>query len=170
MDLVMGALSWYAALPAAVMVGIFLVGLLFARLKVGQAPRSSVYVAGAIVGMSAMVSMFSGAVTPAPRTVVEATGLKLDIIGLGLGSAYSSVLFPLSFYAVLLVVCLAVNALMILTQFTDTFDVDVLTTACGRSPRPTSGSSPAASRSSSSPMSWRVAHRLRVRVWSVRLR
>ena len=127
MELVMGALSWYAALPAAVMVmiGIFLVGLLLARLKVGQALRSSIYVAGAIVGMSTMVGMFSGAATPVLQTVVEATGLKLDIIDLGLGSAYSSVLFPLSFYAILLVVGLAVNALMIVVKFTDTFDVDV---------------------------------------------
>lgn len=75
MELVMGALSWYAALPAAVMVmiGIFLVGLLLARLKVGQALRSSIYVAGAIVGMSTMVGMFSGAATPVLQTVVEAT-------------------------------------------------------------------------------------------------
>ena len=123
----MGALSWYAALPAAIMVmiGIFLVGLLLARLKVGQALRSSIYVAGAIVGMSTMVGVFSGAATPVPQTVVGATGLKLDIIDLGLGSAYSSVLFPLSFYAILQVVGLAVNALMTIVKFTDTFDVDV---------------------------------------------
>ncbi|MGO5240801.1 hypothetical protein ACTQ1Z_07805 [Parolsenella sp. LCP21S3_E11] len=35
MDVIMGALNWYAALPSSVMVmiGIFLVGLLLARLK-----------------------------------------------------------------------------------------------------------------------------------------
>lgn len=39
MDVIMGALNWYAALPSSVMVmiGIFLVGLLLARLKVGEA-------------------------------------------------------------------------------------------------------------------------------------
>ena len=46
-------MSWYAALPAAVMVmiGIFLVGLLLARLKVLDALRSAIYVAAAIVGV-----------------------------------------------------------------------------------------------------------------------
>lgn len=127
MDVIMGALNWYAALPSSVMVmiGIFLVGLLLARLKVGEALRCSIYVAGALVAMSTMVGMFSGAATPILMQVVEATGLKLDIIDLGLGSAYSSVLFPLSFYAILLVVGLAVNALMIVLKLTDTFDVDV---------------------------------------------
>lgn len=127
MDAVMGALNWYAVLPSAVMVmaGIFLVGLLLARLKIGEALRRSNYVAGALVAMSTMVGMFSGAATPALTQVVEATGLKLDIIDLGLGPAYSSVLFPLSFYAILLVVGLADNALMIVLKLTDTFDVDV---------------------------------------------
>ena len=72
-----------------------------------------------------MGSMFSGAATPVLQAGVEAAGLKLGIIDLGLGSAYSSALFPLSFYAILLVVGLAVNAMMIVVKFTDTFDVDV---------------------------------------------
>lgn len=127
MDALLGAMSWYAALPAAVMVmiGIFLVGLLLARLKVLDALRSAIYVAAAIVGMNAMVGMFSGAATPVLQLVVESTGLKLDIIDLGVGSSYASVLFPLSFYSILLVVGLLVNVAMILLKFTDTFDVDV---------------------------------------------
>lgn len=127
MDVIMGALNWYAGLPAAVMVmiGIFLVGLLLARLKVGAALRAAIYVAGSIVAMSTMVGMFAGAATPVLSKVVESTGLHLDIIDLGLGSAYSSVLFPLGFYAILLVVGLLVNVVMILLKWTDTFDVDV---------------------------------------------
>ena len=111
MDALLGAMSWYAALPAAVMVmiGIFLVGLLLARLKVLDALRSAIYVAAAIVGMNAMVGMFAGAATPVLQLVVESTGLKLDIIDLGVGSSYASVLFPLSFYSILLVVGLLVN-------------------------------------------------------------
>ena len=120
-------MSWYAALPAAVMVmiGIFLVGLLLARLKVLDALRSAIYVAAAIVGMNAMVGMFSSAATPVLQLVVESTGLKLDIVDLGVGSSYASVLFPLSFYSILLVVGLLVNVAMILLKLTDTFDVDV---------------------------------------------
>lgn len=127
MDALLGAMSWYAALPAAVMVmiGIFLVGLLLARLKVLDALRSAIYVAAAIVGMNAMVGMFAGAATPVLQLVVESTGLKLDIIDLGVGSSYASVLFPLSFYSILPVVGLLVNVAMILLKFTDTFDVDV---------------------------------------------
>ena len=127
MDALLGAMSWYAALPAAVMVmiGIFLVGLLLARLKVLDALRSAIYVAAAIVGMNAMVGIFSGAATPVLQLVVESTGLKLNIIDLGVGSSYASALFPLSFYSILLVVGLLVNAAMILLKFTDTFDVDV---------------------------------------------
>ena len=73
MDALLGAMSWYAALPAAVMVmiGIFLVGLLLARLKVLDALRSAIYVAAAIVGMNAMVGMFAGAATPVLQLVVE---------------------------------------------------------------------------------------------------
>ena len=127
MDALLGAMSWYAALPAAVMVmiGIFMVGLLLARLKVLDALRSAIYVAAAIVGMNAMVGIFSGAATPVLQLVVESTGLKLNIIDLGVGSSYASALFPLSFYSILLVVGLLVNAAMILLKFTDTFDVDV---------------------------------------------
>lgn len=42
MDVIMGALNWYAALPSSVMVmiGIFLVGLLLARLKDSGARKS----------------------------------------------------------------------------------------------------------------------------------
>ena len=84
MDALLGAMSWYAALPAAVMVmiGIFLVGLLLARLKVLDARRSAIYVSAAIIGMNAMVGMFSSAATPVLQLVVESTGLKLDIIDL----------------------------------------------------------------------------------------
>lgn len=109
-----------------VMIGIFLVGLLLARLKVLDALRSAIYVAAAIVGMNAMVGIFSGAARgDVLQLVVESTGLKLNIIDLGVGSSYASVLFPLSFYSILLVVGLLVNAAMILLKFTDTFDVDV---------------------------------------------
>lgn len=127
MEVLTGALDWYAALPAAVMVmiGIFLVGLILARLKILDALKSSIYVAGAIVGMNAMVGMFSGAAVPVLSQIVDSMGLKLDIIDLGVGSSYASVLFPLSFYSILLVVGLAVNALMIVIKFTDTFDVDI---------------------------------------------
>lgn len=127
MELIAGGLSWYAALPAAVMVmiGIFLVGLLLARLRVLDALRSAIYVAGAIVGMNAMVGMFASAVVPVLSGVVESLGLSLDVIDLGVGSSYASVLFPLGFYSILLVVGLAVNVIMILTKLTDTFDVDV---------------------------------------------
>lgn len=127
MEFLMGALEWYSALPASVMVmiGIFLVALLLARQKAGAALRAAIYVAAAVVAMGALVGMFSGAATPILQEVVKSTGLKLDVIDLGVGSSYSNVLFPLSFYSILLVVGLGVNALMIVLKLTDTFDVDV---------------------------------------------
>lgn len=127
MEILSKALNWYSALPAAVMImiGILLVGLILARLKFMQALRSSIYVAAGIVGLNTMVGMFAGAVVPTLTKVIQSTGLKLDIVDLGVGSAQSFVIFPLKFYAILLVVGLVVNVVMIFVKFTDTFDVDI---------------------------------------------
>jgi PTS system galactitol-specific IIC component len=127
MEMFSRVLGWYSALPAAVMImiGIFLVGLILARLKVLEALKSSIYVAAGIIGLNTMVGMFAGAVIPILTQVIQSTGMKLDIIDLGVGSAQSFVIFPLSFYAILLAVGLAVNVIMIFLKLTDTFDVDI---------------------------------------------
>lgn len=121
------ALNWYSALPSAVMImiGILLIGLILARLNPLKALKSSIYVAAGIVGLNALVGMFAGAIIPPLTQVIQSTGLKLDIVDLGVGSAQSFVIFPLSFYAILLVVGLAVNVMMIFLKLTDTFDVDI---------------------------------------------
>ncbi|MBE6468543.1 MAG: hypothetical protein E7001_00895 [Coriobacteriaceae bacterium] len=127
MDAVMSALNWYAALPSSVMIliSIFLVGLLLARLKIGEALKCAIYMAAALVGMSALVGMFMGVAVPVLTQVVENFGLHFDVVDFGIAGAYSNVLFPLSFYSILLVVGFAVNILMIVTKLTDTFDADI---------------------------------------------
>ncbi len=127
MELLSKALNWYSALPAAVMImiGIFLVGLILARLKVMEAFKSSIYVAAGIIGLNTMVGMFAGTVIPVLIQVIQSTGLKLNVVDMGVGSAQSFVIFPLHFYAILLAVGLAVNLIMIFLKVTDTFDVDI---------------------------------------------
>ncbi|MDE6839784.1 MAG: hypothetical protein K2P49_02830 [Oscillospiraceae bacterium] len=127
MEVLKSALNWYAALPSTVMImiGIFLVGIVLARLKVLNALKSSIYVAAGMIGLSTMTGMFAGVVAPVLTSVISATGLKLDVIDLGIGSFQSSVAFPLSFYAILLPIGLGVNLLLIFAKLTNTFDVDI---------------------------------------------
>lgn len=127
MEFLKSALNWYAALPATVMImiGIFIVALVLARLKVLEALKASIYVAGGMIGLNTMVGMFGGAVIPILSQVISSTGLKLDVIDMGIGSFQSFVAFPLSFYAILLPIGLAVNFLLIFVKLTDTFDVDI---------------------------------------------
>ena len=88
MEVLKSALNWYAALPSTVMImiGIFLVGIVLARLKVLNALKSSIYIAAGMIGLSTMTGMFAGAVAPVLTSVISATGLKLDVIDLGIGS------------------------------------------------------------------------------------
>ncbi len=127
MEFLTNALNWYSALPSAVMIsiGIFLVGLILARLKVMEALKASIYVAGGMIGLNAMVGMFGGAVIPVLSQVISTTNLKLDIIDMGIGSMQSFVTFPLQFYALLLPIGLGVNILLILVKLTNTFNVDI---------------------------------------------
>lgn len=126
MEILTGALGWVAGLSAAVitMIGIFIIGLVLSRLSGVNSLRAAVQVSGAIVAMSALTSMFSTAMAPALTTVVESLGLQLDVIDLGVPSAYQ-ILFGLPFYAILLVIGFAVNIVLIMVKFTDTLDVDV---------------------------------------------
>ncbi len=123
----MALLNWYSSLSAAVMImiGIFLVGLILARLKPMAALKAAIYVAGGIIGLNTMVGMFAGAAVPVISDIIQNMGLSLDIIDLGVGSSQSYVIFPLPFYSVLLLVGLLVNIAMILLNFTNTFDVDI---------------------------------------------
>jgi len=72
-----------------------------------------------------LVGMFASAIIPVLVKVISATGMKLDVIDLGVASAQSFVIFPLKFYAILLIVGLGVNILMIALKLTKTFDVDI---------------------------------------------
>lgn len=127
MSYFMNAINWYAALPSTVMImiGIFLIGLVLARPKPMNALKSSIYVAAGMIGLNTMVGMFAGAAVPALTTIINSTGMKLDIIDLGIGSVQSYVTFPLKFYALVLPIGLAVNVIMILLKLTNTFDVDI---------------------------------------------
>ncbi|HJA06888.1 MAG TPA: hypothetical protein H9798_07095 [Candidatus Mediterraneibacter pullicola] len=127
MSYFMEALNWYAALPSTVMImiGIFLIGLILARLKPMAALKSSIYVAAGMIGLNTMVGMFAGAAVPVLTEIINSTGMKLDVVDLGIGSVQSYVTFPLSFYALLLPIGLIVNVVMILLKLTNTFDVDI---------------------------------------------
>lgn len=127
MEFLGGVLNWYAALPSTVMIaiGIFLVGLILARLKVLASLKAAIYVAGGMIGLNAMVGMFGGAVIPVLSQIISTSNFKLDVIDLGIGSMQSYITFPLSFYAILLPIGLAVNIVLILVKLTDTFDVDI---------------------------------------------
>lgn len=117
--------NWYAALPAAVMLflGIFIVGMLLARLNAFKAFKAATYVAAGLVAITTLVSMFTEAVVPVLTTVVNTTGLKLNIIDLGIGSSANTV-YALKFYVLLLPLGLLINVIMILLKLTKTFSVD----------------------------------------------
>ena len=126
MEVLAGALDWFAGLSSAVitMIGIFIVALVLARLGVFGSLRAAVQVSAAIVAMSTMTGMFASAMSPVLSTVVESLGFNLDVIDLGNPSAYQ-ILFSLPFYALLLPIGFLVNVVLITLKFTDTLDVDI---------------------------------------------
>ncbi len=127
MERISAMFDWYGMLPAAVMimVGIFLMGLLLARLKIMEALKSSIYVASGIVGLNTLIGMFAGAAIPPLISVIQSTNMKLDIVDFGVASAQASVVFPLKFFGLLFPIGLVVNFLLILIKQTNTFDVDI---------------------------------------------
>lgn len=127
MQVLNSILSWYGALPSAIMImlGIFILAITLARLKPLEALKCSIYVAAGMVAMSTMTGMFCGEAIPAVMGFVQKTGLNLTIIDAGVGSVQTQVAIPLSFYPILLPIGLLVNVVLILIKFTDTFDVDL---------------------------------------------
>ena len=127
MQVLNSILSWYGALPSAIMImlGIFILAITLARLKPLEALKCSIYVAAGMVAMSTMTGMFCGEAIPAVMGFVQKTGLNLNIIDAGVGSVQTQVAIPLSFYPILLPIGLLVNVVLILVKFTDTFDVDI---------------------------------------------
>lgn len=119
------AIQWVSNLPTIVMVpiGIFIV-CLFARMPVGKAFRASVTIGAGLLGLSALVGTFAGAVSPAVRAFVESTGVQRDVTDLGVftltavtwGSKIAIWFIPLG---------MAVNFVMLALNLTKTLDVDI---------------------------------------------
>ena len=120
-------LNWYGALPSAIMImlGILLIGLTLAKLNPLEALKAAIYVAAGMIAMSAMTGMFCSSAIPAVMSFVQRTGINLSIVDAGIGAMQTQVTMPLSFYPLLLPIGLAVNIILILVKFTDTFDVDI---------------------------------------------
>lgn len=119
-------LEWFGSLQGAVitMIGIFLIGLFLAKLKILGSFRSALYVACGLIGMNAILGMFASAMVPTVMAVVERTGLQLTVLDMGVSSTHVFTFgFPL--YTLFIPIGLVINIVMILLKLTDTFDVDI---------------------------------------------
>ncbi len=119
-------LDWFGTLqgPIITLIGIFLIALFLAKIKVLGSFRSALYMACGLIGMNAILGVFASTMVPTVMAVIEKTGLQLTIMDMGVSSTH---LFTFGFpmYTLFLPIGLAVNVLLIVLKLTDTFDVDI---------------------------------------------
>lgn len=109
----------YVLLPLIITI----VGLAF-KMKLSKAFRSGLTVGIGFVGIKLVIDMLAANIGPASKAMVENFGLNLDIIDVGWG-AIASVTWASPIIPVLIGVIFLTNLLMLITNTTDTLDVDI---------------------------------------------
>lgn len=126
MQVLNSILNWFGTLggPIIIMIGVFIIGLFLAKLKVMESFRSALYMACGLIGMNAILGLFASTMVPTVMAVVERTGLQLTILDMGVSSSHIFT-FGFTLYSLFLPIGLAVNIAMIFLKLTDTLDVDI---------------------------------------------
>ena len=109
----------YVLLPLIITI----VGLVFG-MKISRAFRSGLTVGIGFVGIKLVIDMLAGNIGPASKAMVENFGLNLDIVDVGWG-AIASVTWASPIIPLLILIIFLTNILMLVTNTTDTLDVDI---------------------------------------------
>jgi len=117
--------NFLLGLGASVLIPIilFLVSLAF-RVPAGKAFRAAVMIGVGFVGISIVINLFLGQLGPIAKDMVNATGVKLEILDVGWPSA-AAIAFGSTIGAVIIPLTVAVNLLMLLLGLTKTIDIDI---------------------------------------------
>lgn len=109
----------YVLLPLIITI----VGLVFG-MKISRAFRSGLTVGIGFIGIKLVIDMLAGNIGPASKAMVENFGLNLDIVDVGWG-AIASVTWASPIIPLLILIIFLTNILMLVTNTTDTLDVDI---------------------------------------------
>lgn len=125
MDLILQGFKFIQGLGPAVMMPIiiFLLGVCL-KAGVGKSIRSGLTVGVGFIGLNLVIGLMSSNLGPAAQQMIEKYGLSLSVIDVGWPAA-AAIAFASTVGTLIIPVCLLVNIAMLLTNTTQTVDVDI---------------------------------------------
>ncbi|WP_308615956.1 PTS transporter subunit IIC [uncultured Enorma sp.] len=125
MDVIIGFFNVIKDAGATIMmpIVIFLFSLCMG-VKPGKAIRAGLFVGIGFVGLNAMINMMTGSLAPAVQAMVERYGLTLDAVDIGWVPS-SAIAFASTIGAIIIPLGLVVNVIMLVTNTTQTIDIDI---------------------------------------------
>lgn len=90
----------------------------------GKSIRAGLTVGVGFIGLNAIIGIMSNSLGPAAQAMVDRFGLSLSIIDVGWPAA-AAIAFASTVGMIIIPVCLLVNIIMLLTNTTQTIDVDI---------------------------------------------
>ena len=125
METILAAFKFVQGLGPSVMMPIiiFILGILL-KTGVGKAIRAGLTVGIGFIGLNLVIGLMSSSLGPAAQQMVERYGLSLSVIDVGWPAA-AAIAFASTVGTVIIPLCLLVNMMMLLTNTTQTVDVDI---------------------------------------------
>lgn len=125
MDYVLSFFNYISGLGASVMMPIIITifGLCLGA-SFGKALRAGLIVGVGFIGLNAVIALLSGSLGPAVQTMVERFGLTLDAVDIGWVPA-AAIAFASTVGAVIIPLGLLVNVVMLVTNTTQTANIDI---------------------------------------------
>jgi PTS system galactitol-specific IIC component len=125
METVQAVSNWLTGLGAMVMLPIvvFLLGIILGQ-KVGKAIISALTVGVGFVGLNLIIGLLIGALDPATKALIAATGIQLEAVDVGWGVA-AAIAFSTTVGALVIPLAFGINLLMLVLRGTKTLNVDM---------------------------------------------
>ncbi len=109
--------------PVLLPIVIAILGIILGQ-KVGRAITSGLTVGVGFVGLGLVINLLIGALDPATKALIEATGIELQAIDVGWGVA-AAIAFGTDVGALVIALAFGINLLMIIAGLTKTLNVDI---------------------------------------------
>lgn len=123
-DAIRSGLSWFAFLPAPVMMTIiFIIVNLALRMKFGKAIRSALLYGVGLFGLLQFTSVFQNALSPLSEALVEQTGIQMTAVDYGIGIV--GVLLSNPSIMLAIPIGIAFNLVLLLLGWTKTLNLDI---------------------------------------------
>ncbi|WP_196593538.1 PTS galactitol transporter subunit IIC [Pectinatus sottacetonis] len=125
MDNILAGFKFIQGLGPSVMMPIiiFVLGVIL-KTGIGKAIRAGLTVGIGFIGLNLVIGMMSSNLGPAAQQMVERYGLSLSVIDVGWPAA-AAIAFASTIGTVIIPLCLIINIIMLLTNTTQTVDVDI---------------------------------------------